>query len=212
MRPTRRHRRKTRSVPGRAGRILLATLAVLGLGLGHPAPAQEAAPGEGQEMPGAHVLVVDFGRVMRESAAAQSIAAQIATVRAAAQEEFGAIEDELVRIQAELTSQRSTLPIEQFEEKRRDFERRFSEAQRAAEARRAAIDAAETGAVARVRAALIEVVAQIAEDRGADIVVDRGDVIVVSPDFDVSQLALERLDAALPDVEVRVRIPGGDTP
>lgn len=167
------------------------------------APAFVAAEGRAQTTE-ASIVVVDFGRVLRDSKAAQSIAAQMGQVRSAAQDEFGAIEDELVKTQTELTNERATLPADQFETKWRDFERRLTDAQRAAEARRAAIDAAEQDALGRVRAALIAAINDIAKERGAQIVLDRNDVVVVAPEFDISGDALQRLDAALPDVTVTV--------
>jgi outer membrane protein len=167
-----------------------------------PGPAALAQTAE------ASIVVVDFGRVLRDSKAAQSIAAQIGQVRSAAQDEFGAIEDDLVKTQTDLTNQRATLPPDQFETKWRDFERRLTDAQRAAEARRSAIDAAEQDALGRVRSALIAAINDIAKERGAQIVLDRNDVVVVAPEFDISADALQRLDAALPDVTVTV----ADTP
>jgi Skp family chaperone for outer membrane proteins len=167
------------------------------------APALNPTPGRAQTIEAA-IVVVDFGRVLRDSKAAQSIAAQIGQVRAAAQDEFGAIEDDLVKTQSDLTNERATLPPDQFETKWRDFERRLTDAQRAAEARRSAIDSAEQDALGRVRAALIAAINDIATERGARIVLDRNDVVVVAPEFDISSDALQRLDAALPDVTVTV--------
>lgn len=166
-------------------------------------PAFGPGPAHAQATQAA-IVVVDFGRVLRDSKAAQSIAAQIGAVRSAAQDEFGAIEDDLVKTQTDLTNQRATMPADQFETRWRDFERRLTDAQRAAEARRAAIDQAEQDGLGRVRAALIAAINDIAAERGAQIVLDRNDVVVVAPEFDISADALQRLDAALPDVTVTV--------
>jgi|GEM_PF-1034213 len=148
------------------------------------------------------VIVVDFQSVVRNSAAAGSIQDQINDLRRGYQQEFGRIEDELRAAETELTEQRGTLSQDEFVERRRTFEERVVEAQRAAQARRAALDEALNAAMDEVRQTLVEVIAEIARESGADLVIDRAQVVLVDSRLEVSEEALAELDARLPAVEV----------
>lgn len=149
------------------------------------------------------IIVVDFQSVVRRSAAVRSIQDQINELRRGYQEEFGRIEEDLRATEAELTDQRPGMVPEAFMEQRRAFEERVIEAQREAQARRTALDEALNQAMDEVRTALLEIVADIAGERGADLVLDRSQVVLVDHGLEVSEEALVRLDERLPTVQVR---------
>jgi Skp family chaperone for outer membrane proteins len=187
-------------------RLVIAALALLALAWAGPAAPQEEATPEGTApelaTPELVALVVDFSAVVRQSAAAKGIQQQIDTLREAFQEEFGRIETELRAEEQRLTEERSTLATEQFVQRRRAFEQRVTEAQRRAQGRRAALDGALSTAMGRVREELLGVVAEIAAEKGATLVLDKSQVVLSARDLDVTEDALGRLDARLPSVEV----------
>jgi outer membrane protein len=150
------------------------------------------------------VVVVDFSAVLRESAASRDIEAQIAEHRATYQAEFDTLEADLRRVETELTQARATLPADQFEQRRREFERQIIDAQRRAQVGRAALDEANDSAMREVRDTLYQVIAEIAKERQADVVLNKADVVIVDPQFDISEEAQTRLDARLSRVEVTV--------
>lgn len=170
-----------------------------------PAAGGEAGSGAGAAAPAIltpRIIVVDFQGVMRESSAARTIQQQINGLRTSYQEEFGAIEERLRNAEAQLTQARETLPPDEFIERRRAFEQQVTEAQREAQARRARLDQALDQAMDRVRSALLEVIARIAQDRGVNIVLAKQQVILTDRSLDFTEQALARLNQVLPSVTV----------
>lgn len=179
----------------RSGACALALLSLLLGPLTLPTAAQERP---------LVVIVVDFQRVVRESAAAAAVRAQIDGLRDAYQEQFGRIEEELRAIEAELTEERPVLRDEEFLQRRRAFEQQVIEAQRQAQYRRAALDRALDEAMDRIQSALLDVIAGIAERQRANIVLSRSNIVMVDQALDFTAEALAELNAEMPYVDVVV--------
>ena len=179
---------------GRLGVVALAVLLLLGL-MPAPATAQDRS---------LVIVVVDFQRIVRESAAAATVREQIDELRTAYQGEFARIEEQLRTAEAELTNQRPVLPDEEFLRRRREFELQVTEAQRQAQYRRAELDRALDGAMDRIQSSLLDVIANIAERQRANVVLNRSNVVMVDQDLDFTEEALAELNAVLPHVDVAV--------
>ena len=150
------------------------------------------------------IMVVDFQRIVRESAAAATVREQIDELRTAYQGEFARIEEQLRTAEAELTNQRAVLPDEEFLRRRREFEQQVTEAQRQAQYRRAELDQALDDAMDRIQSSLLDVIAEIAERQQANVVLNRSNVVMVDQGLDFTDDALAELDAVLPHVDVTV--------
>lgn len=150
------------------------------------------------------IIVVDFQRIVRESAAAATVRQQIDELRNAYQGEFTRIEEELRAVEAELAEQRQVLPDEEFLRLGRDFEQRVTEAQRQAQYRRAALDRALDEAMNQIQSSLLDVIANLAEREGANVVLSRSNVVMVDQELDFTEEALAELDSVLPHVDVSV--------
>lgn len=186
-------------------RLVLAAVWILAAG---PAVAQEAKPDAGAA-PGNAILVVDFNQIVQESAAARDVDGQLQVARQAAQKEFDGISQDLMKAQEELTSDRATLTPEQYDQKFLDFQRRYVDAQNAAEARKAALTQAEDRAMRQIRGTLRDVVTEIAGERKAQMVLNRipDTIVIVDQRLDITQDAQARLDARLPKVAVVIPQP-----
>ena len=155
------------------------------------------------------VLVVDFDLIVRQSMAAEDIENQLHDTRSEAQQEFDDFAQELVKAQTDLTSEQATLPKDQLDQKKRDFERRYTDFQQAVQARFTALNQAEANAMRQVRETLRDIIAEIAQERKAQLVVNRSSdtVVLVDQRLDVTQEAQTRLDARLPKVAVIIPKP-----
>lgn len=190
--------------------LLLPALVLMGAASGPTAPAAAQQSGDAADdatdgpVAASDIVVIDFQAVVRDSTAALAVQDQLASLRRAYQDEFGRIEQDLRAIEQQLTEDRDRLPEAEFAERRREFERRITEAQRRAQARRSVLDRALDQAMGRVRSTLLEVVAEIAGDRGARIVLNKQQVVLTDRSLDITEAALGRLNEVLPTIQVEL--------
>ena len=194
------------NAPRRAAwRLLLGVVvaaAIASLGAVSSAWAQVPVPANPDPTAPPRIIVVDFQLVLRESQAVASIEAQIAGLRDQFQIEFASIEEQLRDAETQLGEERLRLSAEEFRDRRRQFEQQVADAQIAAQQRRNALDQATESAMGVVRATLLEVVAEIANERAVQLVLSKPQVILVDRSLDVTDEALSRLDQRLASVDV----------
>ena len=157
---------------------------------------------DAQKLPNAVAAVIDYQRVLRDAAAAQSIRKQIEARRQAYQEEISKEEQRLHEADKAFAKQRSVLSAEAFAEKRRDFEQEVAEVQRLVQERRRELDNMAAAALNQVKEALIEIVTSIAEERGFNLVLPSSEVLFFSRSLDLTEEVLAKLDARLPQVQL----------
>ena len=75
--------------------------------------------------------------------------------------------------------------------------------------RRRQLDQAKALALNEVRSAVIEIVGELADIRGFNLVLPTSGLLLFSPQIDLTEEVLRRLDARLPNVKVPERV---DTP
>jgi outer membrane protein len=181
----------------------LATLAVVAA----PPAALAQVP-----LPPATAAVIDYQRVMREAKAAESIRVQIEARRVRYQSEIAEEEQRLVEADRELARQRSVLSPEAFNERRKSFEEDVAEIQRMLQNRRQQLDDVAAMAMSEVREAVIQVVGELAEERGFNLVLPSANVLLFSPQIEITDEVLAKLDVNLPDVRVPERTTGRSQP
>jgi Skp family chaperone for outer membrane proteins len=173
--------------------------AALAAALATAAPADEA---QAQKLPPTVAAVIDYQRILRDAAAARSIRGQIEVRRKAYQEEISKEEQRLHEADKEFAKQRSLLTAEAFTEKRREFEQEVAEVQRLVQERRRELDNVAAVALNQVKEALIEVVTNIADERGFNLVLPSSEVLFFARRIDLTEEVLAKLDSRLPDVRV----------
>jgi outer membrane protein len=157
---------------------------------------------EAQKLPTTVAAVIDYQRILRDAAAAQSIRKQIEARRQAYQEEISKEEQRLHEADKAFAKQRSVLSTEAFAEKRRDFEQDVAEVQRLVQERRRELDSMAAAALNEVKEALIEIVTSIAEERGFNLVLPSSEVLFFARSLDLTEEVLAKLDARLPQVQL----------
>jgi len=198
-RPTRR-----RSAGGACRRrdwalaLALATALVLA-SAGEPAPAQE-------KLPAAVVAVIDYQRILREAKAARAIRDQVESRRQRYQEEIAGEEQRLHEADKELARQRGILSAEAFAERRSAFEAEVAAVQRMVQERRRQLDQVAASSLNEVRSAMIEVVSELSDARGFNLVVPTSGLLLFSPKIDLTDEVLARLDRKLPNIRVPERV------
>jgi Skp family chaperone for outer membrane proteins len=165
-----------------------------------PAAAQQRAPAP-------VILVVDTQKIMGEAKSMRTIRDQIDGVRNQFSAEIKAEEDALRRADQEMSQQRQVLSPEAFEQRRRDLQQRAAALQAKARTRRSQLDQALRTAVTTVRTRVIRLAQGSAQRRGANIVMQKSDLVYFDPSMEVTDEILRQLDAELPSV--RVEVPRG---
>lgn len=188
----------------RAGLAGLLTL-LLGLAPLHYARAQETTPGTGdaEAAPAAMVIIaIDLQRILREALAVQGLQAQVGTAREAFQDEIRQREEELRQRDQELARERPTLAPEVYAERRQALAEELTSLQQTVQERRKQLDQAMTEGMRQVQGALLPIIQSLAEERKADIVLSKTSLVLVRPELEITDAALERLNAILPAVTV----------
>lgn len=176
----------------RLSRVALGTLALAAL------PRPIAA----QPLPATVAAVVDHQRIMRDSKAAKSIQQQLEVRRKLYLDQLAKEEQRLAELGKELSRQRTVLAAEVFAQKRKEYEEAVQALQRASNERRRQLDEALGAANAQVRQALKEVVDELAETRGFNLVLPASAVLLFSPKIDITDEVMARLDRKLPSVKL----------
>lgn len=184
-----------------AGRLpLLACLVSLWMA------AQPIASARAQSLPPAVVAVVDHQRILRDSRAAKSIREQIETKRRLYLDQLSKEEQRLAEQDRDLARQRSVLAADVFAQRRREFEAKVLELQKLSQERRRQLDESSGTALNQVRQTLAEVVGEMAEARGFNLVIPSAGVLLFSPKIDITEEVLSQLDRKLPTVRVPEKV------
>jgi len=146
--------------------------------------------------------VVDTQRIMRDSSATKSIGDQIAKLRTTYQQDITKQENELRAAEQELNKQRTIISPEAFAERRRAFEQRVGNLQRDVENRKRELDKSVQVAMGSVQKELNTIIGGLVEERKLTLVLPKSQTIYHSPQMEVTDEVMKRLNAKLPSVRV----------
>lgn len=161
--------------------------------------AVQTAP-RAQELAPPVLAIIDVQKVLRESTAVKALSRRIEEQKVQHQGELREQERALREADQELARQRSILSPEAYAKKRGELEQRVGTLQRAARNRKRGLDKIFAKAMAKVQTELGEVAKEIAEERGLDLILSKATVVLVKPKFELTQEAVRRLNARLPDL------------
>ncbi len=159
---------------------------------------------EAQQLPPPMIAVVNVEKVMRDSEASKSIRAQLENRRASYQDEISKREDELRTADEELAQQRAVLSAEQFGERQREFQTQVAETQRHVQNRKRQLDRGFADGMREVEKTIQQIAEDIANEKGANIVLTNNMVIYAVTAIDITETVLKRLNDQLPTVEVSI--------
>ena len=159
-------------------------------------------PVAAQNLPPAVAVVVDYQRILRDAKAARSIRAQVDARHERYQEQIAREERRLHDLDRELDQQRSVLTPEAFAEKRKQFDSDVAGVQRMVQERRRQLDDVSAEAFTQVRNSIIEIIGELSEIKGFNLVLPSSGVLLFAPQIDLTEQVLALLDEQLPDVRV----------
>jgi len=188
----------------KAAAVFLVGLQVIA-GCGQAAAQNKPVPSV-QAMPSPVVAVIDFQHVVKESAAGKSVRSQVDVRQTAFQAEIKPLQQELESIRAELGNRVPGIGESEYTAKRKAIRERVNELQRIIQERKRELDDMFNNGMRQVDLALVEVLKELAEERGINLILNagrgRGLVLFDENQIVITDEALKRLDARLPKVEL----------
>lgn len=174
--------------------LLFLALAAGALSTAGPAPGQEVAPPV--------IAIIDVQKVLRDSEAVKALTGEIEQRRTQYQAELRKKEEQLRNADQELARQRTILSADVFAQKRNQLEEQVAAFQREAQERKRGLDQTFGRGMTQVQRQLSDIANEIAEERSIDLILSRVTVVMVRPQFDITDEALARLNARLPEVSM----------
>ncbi|MEM7123326.1 MAG: OmpH family outer membrane protein [Pseudomonadota bacterium] len=160
------------------------------------AQAQEAEP--------TVIAIADVQRLLRESTAGASLERQLTELRSSLAAVVAEREQALRQQEQELQEQSAILAPETFAERRRAFEEEVIEFQRDVRERQRTLDEAYGEGLDQIRVAIIEILQQMVEERGYDLILPQAQILVGSRELDITNDVLSELDQRVPTITISV--------
>jgi len=164
------------------------------------APAAKAVT----PVPAPIAIVVDVQKVLDESTAAKSVRKQVESLSTKFQAEIGKEETELSQAERELNKSRETLSGDAYADREQQYRQRLLSVERDVQARRRVLDQALNDSMGVVRSTLLEVVNAVAHEHGANLVLNKQQVLWTDISIDMTNEVLTRLNTRLPDLAVKM--------
>jgi len=163
-------------------------------GLAPMAQAQSADPDSGTP-----ILVIDFERVFVETAYGQRIAADVEEARALVQAENDRLAQELLAEESALTEARTTMEPDAFREAAEAFNEKAQSVRASREAEQARLVNLRDSERARFVERIQPLIAEMMEERGAIVAMDRRSVIRAIGSANATADVITRINATLGD-------------
>ncbi len=176
------------NIPSLIARIFLLVLMVPG-----------AALAEGE-----HLVVVDVKRIVSESLAAKHVAKQIDKKRQEYQDQVNEEEEALRKEEQELSSQRSVLAQDVFEERMKGFGQKIREVRESVDKRRGILENAYVKALSVIQEKTLAVIEDLAKERGFTAALPKSQLLYMAEGKDISNDVLEALNDSLPRLKVEI--------
>jgi outer membrane protein len=168
-----------------------------------PAPAAAAAP-SGEKLGAPVIAAVDIQKIMQDSSASKGIQAAIESQRDQYQKEITSLEEKLRSAEQELRKQQNVLSADALGKKRKEFETQVAEVQRTVQNRKRSLDGGLNDAMSVVQKTMLEIIADVVREKGANVVLARHQFVIVDTKLDITDIVMDRLNAKLPKVSVTI--------
>ena len=172
-------------------------------------PPAAAAPAAPQQI---SVLVVDVQALLQNSKAAKMVRSQIEQKRAEYAKEISHQEEILRKERDTLQRQQASLTPEQLNHKGREFQQKVNELDRDVQSKRQALEKSNGEALQKIQESMLKIITAIAKERKANLVFQRGDLVLFDQAFDITDEVLQKLDEQLPTLTVNFVAPEPPTP
>lgn len=154
-----------------------------------------------EALPQPVIAVIDIQEVLGKAKASKDIREKRDAYLEEFKREFAQREDALRQRDQDLAKQRSLLSSEAFAEKRKEFEGAVAAFQRDVQSRRQALEVAYRRAMAKLQQQLYQITDEIAQEKGANVVLGKSQVLLFDNRMEITDEALSRLDARVTSID-----------
>jgi outer membrane protein len=153
----------------------------------------------------AKIIVVDFDRLIFDSAAGKAAYAKLQADQTALTARRNSIGDDIKRREDALTKLRDAVekgvtPRETFEEQVKSYQRIVQQYEQEMQTKAAELQRADAFVKQQILAGADSVVKGLQGERGANLVVSRNNVVLVGAGLDVTDVVIQRVNTKLPSV------------
>ncbi len=163
-----------------------------------------------QALPTPAMVVVDMTQIMRDAKAAKDVQAQIETEMNAYSSQVSQQENGLKTLRDDLERQRTVLAPDVFNTKSQEYQQRYAALDRDVQTKRQEMQQSYSEAMTKVESAALQIVADVAKERKANMVVAKAALLYMDDAFDVTPEVTRRLDEKLPSMPVVPPKAGGE--
>lgn len=153
-------------------------------------------------LPEANVAVVDYQRLLKQSAAGRHVHRQIDNYRKSFQAEVKREEEALRDVEEKLKRERDTLSASEFQKRKRNFEERVIALQRRAQDSMRALDRSFQESMSKLHNRVLPLVEDISGKQGYNVVIDRSKVVIVLKTRDLTDEVIAVLNKKIPKLKV----------
>jgi outer membrane protein len=177
-------------------------------GAAAPAPPPPGPPA-GQHLT---VMVVDIQKLMQDSKAAKMVRNQIEQKRLQYTREISRQEQALRVERDTLQREQATLPPKVLSQRGRAYQEKLNALERSVQSKRQALEKSNGEAIAKIQQVILQIIADIAKERKANLVLPRSDLVLFDKKFEVTDEVLQQLDRKLPALTVSFAAPAPASP
>lgn len=170
-----------------------------------PAPAQPASAATAPMS--LTVLVVDVQALLQNSKAAKMVRGQIEQKRNEYTKEISHQEESLRAERDAIQRQQASLSADALNQKGREFQQKVNDLERNVQGKRQALEKSNGEALSKIQEEMLKIIADIAKQRKANLVLQRSDIVLFDQSFDVTDEVLEKLDEQMPTLTVNFVAP-----
>ena len=161
------------------------------------------------------IIIADINQILLDAKPAKDVQAQLDRAMMGYSKAVTAQENELQKMRDELERQRATLAPDVFTARARAYQQRFDSLDHSVQGNRQAMQQSYNDAMTKVENTALQIIAGIAAERKANLVLTRAAVLFEADGLDITAEVTKRLDAKLPSLTVnlpKLDIPAGQPP
>ena len=169
-----------------------------------PAPAPAPAQAAPQQMEAPVVAVVDVNEVLQRSKAGQVMYPQFDKLKKGYEDELNKERDAVNAEGQQLDGQRAVLAPEAFAQRVSQLRQKDQALANKVAERKRTLDATLSAGLAQIRNVLFQFSADIARERGINIVLPKEAVVIIARNLEITDEVLHRVDEKMPTMTLKV--------